>query len=587
MRKFYSFIREFKIPKKAELNEVFHSFSKKEVFVLITFTVVFAVTILIMLQRINNHFTIEVPASGGSLTEGVIGTPRFINPLLAISEADKDMTTLVYSGLMRKMPNGELIPDLAKSYEISSNGLIYTFHLKDKIYFQDNTPVTADDVVFTITKAKDTGLKSPRAANWTGVNAEKIDANTVRLTLKQPYASFLDYTTIGILPEHLWQNLSDEEWSFSNLNTKSIGSGPYKINSISNKSTGIPDYYKLIPFNKFALGKPYINNLEIKFYANEKDLLIGLENGEVESVGGIDGEQAEKLSGSGYNVESVPLPRIFGLFLNANQAQIFSDPAVAKAMNLAIDKNKIVKEILHRYGTSIDSPIPPNMLIYTDMSGNNSTISDNTQSSDPQAAKNILTKDGWIPDASGIMSKKVGKKPVMQLTFSISTGDTQELKQTAQYIKDDLAKIGIQVDIKPYEVGSLNQSVIRPRKYDALLFGQIISHDSDLYAFWHSSQRNDPGLNVSMYTSSKADKILESAITTQDENDRSEKYLAFADEIKKDMPAIFIYSPKFVYVVPNDIYGLKLNHITTNADRFNTIYSWYIQTDKIWKIFSK
>ena len=167
MRKFYSFIREFKIPKKAELNEVFHSFSKKEVFVLITFTVVFAVTILIMLQRINNHFTIEVPASGGSLTEGVIGTPRFINPLLAISEADKDMTTLVYSGLMRKMPNGELIPDLAKSYEISSNGLIYTFHLKDKIYFQDNTPVTADDVVFTITKAKDTGLKSPRAANWT------------------------------------------------------------------------------------------------------------------------------------------------------------------------------------------------------------------------------------------------------------------------------------------------------------------------------------------------------------------------------------------------------------------------------------
>ena len=157
--------------------------------------------------------------------------------------------------------------------------------------------------------------------------------------------------------------------------------------------------------------------------------------------------------------------------------------------------------------------------------------------------------------------------------------------RSAELIKEDLASIGISVNIKTFEIGNLNQSVIRPRKYDALFFGQIINNESDLFAFWHSSQRKDPGLNVAMYTNAKVDKILEEAFITIDEEERIKKYIQFEDEIRKDMPAIFLYSPNFIYVVSKNLKGLEMNHIISPADRFSNIYSWYTKTDNVWKIF--
>jgi len=164
--------------------------------------------------------------------------------------------------------------------------------------------------------------------------------------------------------------------------------------------------------------------------------------------------------------------------------------------------------------------------------------------------------------------------------------DLAELARSAAFIQEDLAAIGMRVDVKTFEAGNLNQSVIRPRKYDALLFGQIINHESDLYAFWHSSQRKDPGLNVAMYTNTKVDKILEDAFVTVDEQTRIKKYAQFEDEIKKDMPAVFLYSPKFLYVVAKNLKGLAMDHATLPSDRFSGVYLWYTETDNIWKIFN-
>ena len=145
----------------------------------------------------------------------------------------------------------------------------------------------------------------------------------------------------------------------------------------------------------------------------------------------------------------------------------------------------------------------------------------------------------------------------------------------------------MRVEVKTFEVGNLNQGVIRPRQYDVLLFGQIIKHESDLFAFWHSSQRKDPGLNVAMYTNAKVDKILEDAFGIIDEKERIKKYSQFEDEIKKDMPAVFLYSPNFIYVAQKNLEGINIDHIASSQDRLLSIYSWYIETDKVWKIFAK
>ena len=145
----------------------------------------------------------------------------------------------------------------------------------------------------------------------------------------------------------------------------------------------------------------------------------------------------------------------------------------------------------------------------------------------------------------------------------------------------------MKVDIKTFEAGNLNQAVIRPRKYDALLFGQIINHESDLYAFWHSSQRKDPGLNVAMYTNVKVDKLLEDASITADSVARIKKYIEFEDEIKKDMPAVFLYSPDFIYVVSKNLKGNSIDYVSSPKDRFSDVYAWYTDTENVWKIFAR
>ena len=209
--------------------------------------------------------------------------------------------------------------------------------------------------------------------------------------------------------------------------------------------------------------------------------------------------------------------------------------------------------------------------------------------------QNDLSKAGWERGVDGFLEKTVpekksvkgGKKITTKLEFSISTGNVAELAKIAELIKQDLASVGIKVEVKTFEIGNLNQNVIRPRKYDTLLFGEIINNQSDLFAFWHSSQRKDPGLNVAMYTNAKVDKILEDAFITIDDTTRIKKYAQFEDEIRKDMPAIFLYSPNFIYVVPSNLKQSSTDRIVSPSDRYLNAYSWYTTTENVWRLFSK
>ena len=266
--------------------------------------------------------------------------------------------------------------------------------------------------------------------------------------------------------------------------------------------------------------------------------------------------------------------------------QIFTDKNIIKAIDLAVDKDNIVNSVLLGYGVVINGPIPPNMVDYQKLNKEDIT----SHKEKIKQAQEILNKDGWQKGEDGFLQKTIiekKKKKVTYIEFSISTGNAPELAQSAELIKKDLENIGMKITVKTFEVGNLNQGVIRPRKYDALLFGQIINHESELFAFWHSSQRKDPGLNVAMYTNAKVDKILEDASITIDEKARIKKYAEFESEIKKDMPAVFLYSPNFIYVVSKNVQGFSLAHITNGADRFLDSYLWYTNTDNVWKIFSE
>lgn len=256
MKKFILFLKDFQFYKKRELLTAASTFSRKQFLVFLSLFLISIISGIAFITNINSKFLVEVPTRGGSITEGVIGYPTKINPVIANSNADKDITALVYSGLTRKTPEGNFIGDLAENPTISPDGKIYTFTIKKNAKFHDNKQVTADDVVFTIEKIKDPMTKSPRRNDWEGITVNKKDEKTVEFVLSQPLISFMDNTTIGILPSHLWKNIKINEFEVSSLNIKPIGSGPYKIENVSKNKDGMSEKYFLTRFKKFTLGKP-------------------------------------------------------------------------------------------------------------------------------------------------------------------------------------------------------------------------------------------------------------------------------------------------------------------------------------------
>lgn len=569
-----------RLPTKEKLEEAIRSFSLSEKTLFVILFITFSLSSLFLLWKVNESFLVEIPADGGTITEGVLGYPRYINPLLPITDAGRDLTSLIYSGLMKATPGGELVPDLASEYTISEDGMTYTFTIKDKATFHDGVAVTADDVVFTIAKAVDPELKSPKALNWVGIEVKKVDSRTVQFILKKPYAPFLQNTTLGILPKHIWQNTSDEEFSFTNFNIEPIGSGPYRLSNIKRNSSGLPEFYHLVPFTKYTGKTAHLKDIYVRFYINEKDLINAYQDGTVTSINSISPENASLLKKTGARVESAPLPRVFGVFLNQNISPVLSNKEVRQALNLATDRKTIVEEVLNGYGTPIDGPLPK------DSFSGETGLREPNLSHDERiaAAKKILTDAGWALNDKGVMTKKVKKEETF-LSFTLSTANTEDLSKAAELLQTQWKEIGADVKVKVYEIGELNQNTIRPRKYDALLFGEVIGRDLDLFAFWHSSQRNDPGLNISMYANSKADKLLETARTESDPEKRRLAVSAFEDEFYNDLPALFLYSPDFIYVVLQELHGFSLADITSASERFLGVNSWYVETDRVWKIF--
>lgn len=585
------------------IKNVFYFLTIKEWLIVTGLCIVILFSALSLLNRLNEKFMIATPAAGGSLSEGIVGGPRFINPVLALSDSDRDLTELVFSGLMRRGSDGVLIPDLAEKYTVSPDGLSYTFILKDNLTFHDGKKLTADDVVFTINQAQDPLVKSPKRANWEGITVVAQDEKTILFRLKSPFPDFLDNATIGIIPKHIWSTVPTEQLFFSTKNTDAIGSGPYKISSVSTGKDGIVNNISLKRFKKFALGVPFIKSIDLHFYDNEDDAVSALENGTVDQVANISAENAVSLKDD-YTVVSTPLPRVFGLFFNSNKAPVFANKAVTKAIDVALDKQEIIDTVLGGYGTQISGPLPASLIESSAVEGSSKTnsIDDNIL-----AARTILIGAGWKLGDDGVFSKggsksvtttqKVGKKtvkktvvqntPTTTISFTITTADTPELVKTAELIKERLTAVGMVVNTRVYENGALTSSVIRPRDFEVLLFGQVVSSPSDLSAFWESSQRNDPGLNIASYANTQVDTLLAKAKKETNESKRNDIYLQVNTLIANDSPAVFLYSPDLIYATRHNVYGQNITSVRNASDRFSSIYKWYEEKDFIWKLFVK
>ncbi len=570
--------KRVELPGVTNARKAYKLFSATERIIFIVLTAIMVITALIIIFNVNKNFLIGIPSKGGTLVEGIIGTPRFINPVLAVTDADKDMSILVYAGLLRANPDGTYENLLAKSIDVTPDGKTYFVHIKEEAVFQDNSPVTADDIIFTIDRIKDPLIKSPIRGNWEGVTAEKIDDHSMAFHLKAAYAPFLGNLTVGILPKHIWDKVTTDEFPWSDLNLNAIGAGPYKVVNVSRDSSGIPSEINLKSFNKFAGGDVYITDIKNVFFNNESKAVSALITSDIDSLGGISPENALTLSKKGFNLVTATLPRVFGLFWNQNQNKIFADKNVRLALSLAAPREDIVSESLKGFAEAVDGPL-----------SNNLADKDSYENRLKQAGA-ILDKAGYkMASTTNLRVKTTGKGKTLATTnlkFSIATADAPDLVSAAHLLADTYKKLGFDVSVNVYESGDLQQNIIRERKYDALLFGEVIGRDRDLYPFWHSSERFDPGLNIALYANSKVDKLLDTLRKTSDTSMQQDTLNSLLKEFDSDIPAAFLYAPKYVYAIPKRVERVELKTVNHGSERFLNVSNWYTETDNVWQIFT-
>ena len=533
----------------------------KKLFVLLICLITLVLGVLNVVGWINQLFSLPVPASGGTLREGMIGNPRFMNPALAQTDADRDVVALLYSGLLRHDGVGNLIPALAEKYEISNEGATYTATLKPNLRWSDGTPLTTKDIVFTIQVIKNPVVQSPRRANWEGVETEIVDERTMRFHLKKPYAPFVENLTLGIMPEHLWSNIPPSQLPFVELNTNPVGAGPYRFVSVGRDSLGSIVSMKLTANKYFVLGAPHISTVRLFFYPTADTLLKNMQNQSLDATAALSSADIETLNHRKITIYPIGLQRIIAVFFNQSSKKFLTSLKVRQALDAAIDKKRIVASVLQNYATAIDGPLPPAAF------ASFATPYEPRTNYDPDFAKKIIAAQ---------------KNPV---SFTLTTTtNAPEFMKAAELLKEMWHAVGAEVDIKTFDADDLESLVIGPRRFEAFLYGEeVIGKNPDPFAFWHSSQRTHPGLNIALYVNSKVDVLLEHVRTESDPQKQEKLYRNIHETIRDDVPAIFLYSPSYLYVVPKDLAGINIRNISTASDRFDTIYQWYLERRYVWK----
>ena len=549
-----------------KLIQLVKSFSKQERIVFSAALGVFLISGIALSITLFYQKTTPAPIDGGSFTEGIIGQPIAINPLIVgDNEADRDLITLMFASLF----------DLTEKYSSDEAGKIWTIDLKPGLQWSDEEPITSADVVFTIKTVQDPETRSPIFTTWQGVLAERISELEVRLTLKNSYAFFLDnIENLRIAPQHVFENIPPQNFRLSDYNLKPVSSGPYKFSSFEKRNDGFIESYSLSPNKFYALKRPYIKNFTIQFFANKADAISAFNKRKIDGLGNLDNQDLSSLKTS-HKIIEIPRPRYYAIFFNQSTALALKEKDVRSALALAIDKNELVERALGGKGAVAMGVIPQNIEGYDAPIFESDTFS-------LDKASTTLDKAGWKLDEDGIRTKTTAKTKT-RLEFDLIVPEVKFLVETANLIKDNWAKIGVSVNpivLRPSEVIS---NAIKPRNYQMVLFGNTLNNNPDIFSFWHSSQRFDPGLNLALFNDKTADTLLESIRQNLDNESRLKDISKLQKIINDAKPAAFLYSPDFLYATSKNLGGFEIKSIAIPANRFEEVNEWYLKTARVFK----
>lgn len=542
-----------KIPTTKQFKYLNKFLSPRENLILkICFLIVVINLVYLGIVFFKNNFK-NTPVAGGTYIEAIVGYPKSINPLYASSrDVDNDLSRLIYSSLFTYNSFGQLEKDLVENFEVSEDGKEYLVSIKGGVKWHDGQDLTANDVFFTFNLIQDERFNSPLRLELVGVNIEIVDEKTVKFILPEAYFSFPNLLTFGIMPEHIWGGVNPESVTLNDFNLKPIGSGPYKFKSLLRNKLGDLKEYQ-VEANPYYYKQVFIENIVFRFFSNNIEAIQSFNDNQVDSLSVLPlANKDDLLSRDSIEIFNLKKSQIIGLFFNLDK-DFLQSAKVRQALAQAINRQALVDQVYSGTYQVAYGPILNTSFVY------NPEI-ESINIYNPEAAKESLKES--------------------DLKIQITAIDINGNRLVAEFIKNYWQDVGIEVEINLISLEEA-ANVIKNRDFDVILYGQALGGDPDVFAFWHSSQADSKGLNISNYKNDEVDKLLIEARGAKNETEVMEKYKLFQNNITNDVPAIFLYSPSYTYVQNKKIKGFLGDSIISPADRFGQINDWYIKTKKI------
>ncbi len=540
--------------------------------ILVVVLTLIVVAVLLLSQQPSLLPIVPEPVSGGIYTEALVGSFGRLNPLLDLKNpADRDVDRLIFSSLLKFDSSGIPQPDLAESWGISEDGTIYNITLRSNANWHDGTPVTSDDVLFTINLLRSEFSAYPADVHslWDNVEITRINDKNLRFTITEPFVPFLDYLTFGVLPKHLLENVAAEQLASTGFDLSPVGSGPYKFDHLmvdNGQITGVvlsvwKDYFGKVPF---------VEQMVFRYYPNEQSALDAYRAGEVLGISEITPEAIPSACAeANLSCYSSRLPRLELVLLNLGDSQLpfFQDKKVRSALMLGLNRQWIIDRILKGQGIMADSPLLPGTWAYYNGVGHIAF--------DPQAAVEELKTAGYVlPPSSSIRAKDT-----VSLSFTLAYPEDELHTQIAQAIQQNWADIGVEAKLEPVSYDSLLNDYLTPHTYQAALVDLDFSrsYDPDPYPFWHQAEITG-GQNYSQWDNRTASEYLENARIIADPSVRIRLYRNFQVIFARELPALLLYYPVKTFAVDQRMQGVQVAPLFEPADRFNQIASWYLIT---------
>jgi len=531
------------------------------------------VGILLILQQVGDGEEVErtpSPITGGVYTEALIGEFMRLNPFLDIyNTPDHAVDQLIFNSLVSFDSRGIPQTELAESWGVSKDGTVYNFSLRDDVFWHDGEAFDSRDVLFTIGLLQSGHSLIPDDLRnfWSEVEVVALSETQLQFLLPEPFAPFLDYLTIGILPEHLLSGMVIEEMIDDPFNLTPVGTGPFRFQRLLVENDQIVGVV-LEAFDGYYLERPYLDEFIFRYYQSSDDALTAYHTGEVEGIGRVeDSILADVLAEPGLAIYTAREPLLTMAYLNLGNPEIsfLQDPDFRRAMMQSIDRSSIVECIFNSQAVIANGPIMPGTwAYYTDLQ----KIEYN-----PVEAESLFESTGVLFDEDQDLYLT---EDSLEVGLTLLHPDTQQLTEIAELIQVYWQALGIRVelDAKPYEE-VLDD--LQARDYEAALveINLTRSPDPDPYPFWGQAQIQS-GQNYADWDNRSASEFLEQARMTVDLTERERLYRNFQVLFMNELPSFPLFYSVYTYAITDEINGVNLGPIFEPADRFSNVHDWFI-----------